>query len=177
VQSGRRIQVFGHLRAVDLLEQLGTILVIAGIAAHRRQPVGRHGHEACHRQPSRDVLDVGIEAAILVNHDDRGELAARRGGPHQIAVDMAGAVGGGHCELFRLEAIVILRHLYRPSVIGPEHLDQGRRGHGRGGEFLRACQEFAPADAAMHIGIQQVEKFLRKVGGIFASAGVQISLP
>ena len=63
-----------HLRAIDLAEQLATLLVVARIAADRRETVRRERHEVLEREAPRDVLDVRVEAAVLV--DRRGSRAA-----------------------------------------------------------------------------------------------------
>ncbi len=74
----RGIQVLAHLHAIDLAEQLATLGVVARVAAHRREAVGRERHEALERDAARDVFDVRVEAAVLVNDEDRGQ-AVRAG--------------------------------------------------------------------------------------------------
>jgi len=66
------------------LEELHAFLVIVWIATNRRQPIGRKSDEPGDRQPARDIPDVGIEAAVLVDDKDDRQLLGRAAGPHQI---------------------------------------------------------------------------------------------
>src|SRR5690349_8268080 len=43
-------EIFGHLLAVDLLEHLTALVVVAGKTAERGQPVGCECHEVCERE-------------------------------------------------------------------------------------------------------------------------------
>ena len=52
-----------------------------GIAAHRRQAVGRERHEVLERETARDVFDVRIESAVLVHDQDARQLGACRRSP------------------------------------------------------------------------------------------------
>src|SRR4029434_2296471 len=72
---GRRIQVLAHLRAIDFAEQFSTLGVVAGIAADRRQPIRREGHEVLERETTSDVLDVRIEPAVFMDDEDAGQLS------------------------------------------------------------------------------------------------------
>src|SRR5581483_4433634 len=72
--SRRREKVLEHLRAIELAEQLQALLVVAGIPAERGQGVGRERDEIGDREPPRDILDIGIEAAILVDDEHHGKL-------------------------------------------------------------------------------------------------------
>ena len=78
---GRGVEVLGHLRAIDLAEQLAALLVVAGIAADRREAVRRERHEVLEREPPRDVLDVRVEAAVLVDDEDARQLVRGRRWP------------------------------------------------------------------------------------------------
>ena len=73
-------EVLAHLAAVDLPEQRRGLLVVARIAADRGQPVGREGDEVGDRQPPRDVLDVRVEAAVLVHDQDGRQFSGRFAG-------------------------------------------------------------------------------------------------
>ena len=66
------------LRLVQLGEGVARLVFVARIAAQRRQRVGREGHEAVEREAARDVLDVRIEAAVLVDHQHRRQPGVRR---------------------------------------------------------------------------------------------------
>jgi hypothetical protein len=49
------------------------------------------------------------------------------------------------------------------ALIRLQHLQQRRRGHPADGEFLRAIEELAPADPAVHVSIEQVSKALTEL--------------
>src|ERR1700678_1941861 len=75
-----------HFGAVDLLEQRRALFVVAGIAADRSEAVGREGDEIGDREAPRHVLDVWVQAAVLMHdQDDRQLLRAR--GTDEIALD------------------------------------------------------------------------------------------
>jgi hypothetical protein len=59
-------------------------------AGCRRSARGSRGerHEPGQRRPPRHVLDVPVEAAVLVHDDDRRQLAGRGGGQGQVALDL-----------------------------------------------------------------------------------------
>ena len=60
------------------LNSCRALLVVAGIAADRGEAVGREGDEIGDRQAPRDVLDIRVEAAVLVHDQDAGQLARSR---------------------------------------------------------------------------------------------------
>jgi hypothetical protein len=60
------------------------VVVIPRIAPDGEEPIGGEGEEALHRDAPGHVLDVRIEAAILVDHE-HGRKRARPRRLHQIA--------------------------------------------------------------------------------------------
>ena len=81
VQSGRDFshtaaarKSSGILAPSTSLKSCRALFVVARIAADRGQPVRRKGDEIGDRQPPRDVFDIGIEAAILVDDEHRRQL-------------------------------------------------------------------------------------------------------
>ena len=95
---GQRVR-FQIARAVDhvgaqlaLVEaglQRAAVVVIARISADRRQPVGSKRQKPLGRDPAGHVLDVGIEPAVLVDHQDGGERP-RSARLHQVSAHGAG---------------------------------------------------------------------------------------
>ena len=74
LQEARAVEHVGaQLALVETGLQRPAVVVVAGVAADRGEAVGREGHEALDRGAARHVLDVGIEAAILVDHQHRRE--------------------------------------------------------------------------------------------------------
>ena len=75
VHSGRDLrksyaanEILVALFRVELGEELRRLFLVARIAAQRRQRVRRERDEVLDRKPARDILDVRIEAAVLVDH-------------------------------------------------------------------------------------------------------------
>ena len=163
----RREEILAHLAAVELAEQRRSLLFVARIPTDRTQLVRREGDEIRDRQPPRDILDEGVEAAILVDDDDR-RLFRVVGRPREVALDRAISLrrlqGLGRC----LDPLVVRLDLDRPGVIRPEHLEQRHRGDAADREFLRAVEKLPPADAAMHIAVEKVQQFLWKVRCLLA---------
>ena len=88
-------EIFPHLAAVDLAEQLRALLFVARIAADRGQPVRRESDEIGDRQPPRHIFDIGIEAAVFVDDQNAGSFRRVRR-PHEIALDAAVALRRRH---------------------------------------------------------------------------------
>src|SRR5437588_323788 len=74
-ESGRGEEVLAGLLLIELGKLLARLVLVAGIAADRRERVGREGEVALEADAPGDVLDVRIEAAVLVHDEDAGELA------------------------------------------------------------------------------------------------------
>jgi len=155
-------EIFRHPGAIELREQRQALLVIAGVAAERGQPIGREGDEIGERETARDVLDIGVEATIFVDDEDRREPGRVRR-PHQVALDAAIALRRRHRGGFGLDPLVVRRNLDRPGVIRPQHLEERGGGQPADGEFLRAMQKPAAADRAMHVAVEQVQQPLREI--------------
>ena len=77
-------EVFARLGLIELREPVARLVFVARVAAERRQRIGRERHEVVERQAARDVFDVRVEAAVLVHHEDAGQLA---GGVGRAAPD------------------------------------------------------------------------------------------
>src|ERR1700679_1423690 len=86
-------EIFEHLFAIDLAEQLAAFVVVTGIAAKRSKTIGRKRHKVVQGKPPRDVLDIWIEASILVDDDYAAQFRRRclscvgTDRPNQISLD------------------------------------------------------------------------------------------
>ena len=69
---GGRHDILARFRLIELGEHLARPVFVARIPAEREERVGREGDEVVERQTARDVLDVRVETAVLVNDDDSG---------------------------------------------------------------------------------------------------------
>ena len=68
---GRGVQVLAPSSARSTLpNSCAALVVVAGIAADRGEAVGRERHEVLEREPARDVFDVRVEPAVLVDDQD-----------------------------------------------------------------------------------------------------------
>ena len=74
----RRHEILGHLGASTLPNSCRAFLVVARIAADAGQPVGRERDEIRRAQAPRHILDIRIQAAILVHHQHAGQLSRWR---------------------------------------------------------------------------------------------------
>jgi hypothetical protein len=134
---------------------------VRSLAAGREQPVRRQRDEALQRGAPRDVLDVGIEAAILVDHQHGGMLARHRR-RHQIAAHRARIAARrriGHVA--RLDARIGERHGLGLGVARQQRLRHGEPAHRRGGG---AHQEGAAVDRAVAVLVVEVEDPLVDLG-------------
>ena len=84
------------------------------------------------------------------------------------------ALGRGDGDVLGLDAAVVFGHLLRPGVIGTEALPDRGSGQAADGEFLRAIQECAAVDIAVHVAVKKVQQLLRKIGR-FLSFHVELS--
>ena len=67
-------------------DHVAALVLVGRRAAERRQHVDREAEKAFEREPPRDVLDVRIEPAVLVDDDHRRTFSLRLE-PRQIAAD------------------------------------------------------------------------------------------
>src|SRR5690606_31486735 len=101
-------EVLDEACAVELPEQLARAILIAGIAAERRQRIGRERDEPTERDAAGNVLDVRIQPAVLVNDDDAGPRLRRAGGRDEIAAKGAGAARRFEVDVTRFDAPIVL---------------------------------------------------------------------
>src|SRR5580698_11164291 len=95
-----------------------------------------------------------IQAAILMDNDDAGQLRYRFGSsigadrPNEISLDAAVAFRRRHSFVSGLDAVVGARDLLASSIVGHQCGDD--RGHRQAArDFLQAVDEGAAADLAV----------------------------
>ena len=85
-------KIFGSFGIIELSEHLGCdffLLVrglIDGIAAQRRQRIGSKRYEIRDGQAPRDIANMRIQAAVLMDDQYGRQLAGGVGGPDQVAL-------------------------------------------------------------------------------------------
>jgi hypothetical protein len=93
VTNGRQVQAEGCL-GVELADAPARLILVGRRAARAGQRVGRDRQKAGHRKASCDILDMSVEPAVLVYHDD-GRAPLR---PGPSVSDVAGDRPGGPVE-------------------------------------------------------------------------------
>ena len=142
---------------IDAPLQRAAVVVVAGVAAHRRQPVGGQRQEAGDRGAPRHVLDVRIEAAVLVN-DQHGRERPVAGRLHEVPAHLAGrAARRGVIDVGPLHARIREGDGLRLGVPRHQRLRHPERGDAADGEGRGAAQKLSPVDVAVAILVVEVE--------------------
>ncbi len=158
-------EIVHQLHRVDGLLQLAALVVVAGIAADACQPVGGQREVASLAKPPRDILDIGVEAAILVHDDHCGQLAGGGGGAGEQSVHVAMTLRRGIGDPLGSDRGIVGRHLLGERIIGA-HLAQDRGGgQAAHGIFPGAVEKFALGDLAMRVEVIELEQFRGEVPG------------
>ncbi len=149
LDEARAVQHVGtQLRLVQLRLQGAPVVVVAGVAAERREPVRCEGEEAFQRRTPRHILDIRVEPAVLVDHEHRRPRALSRR-VHQIAAHRRTVAARRRIrDVLGLDAWIGEGDGLRPGVVGHKAVrkDQPRKAQGRG-----AVEKFAPVDTAMAV--------------------------
>ncbi len=134
------------------------LLVIAGIAADRGQPVGGERDEAGLGHAPRHILDIGVEAPVLMDHDHAGDLAGGLGRADQIAADLAIALGRLVGDVLRDDVRVGELDLLRHRIVRAQRGEDPRRAQPGDGEGAGAVEELALGDPAMDVEVVELEQ-------------------
>ncbi len=149
--------VLPQLALIEAALQLAAVVVVAGIAADRREPVRRQRQEALHREPAGDVLDVGVQPPVLVHHQHDGKRPFARG-LHQVAAHLTG--GAARRRVFHvagLDALVREGNGLRLGVTRKQRLRHGEAGDAGHAQGSRPTQELTPADITMTVLVVEIE--------------------
>mmetsp|Transcript_27437 Transcript_27437/g.50564 ORF Transcript_27437/g.50564 Transcript_27437/m.50564 type:complete len:259 (-) Transcript_27437:2192-2968(-) len=119
-----------------ILHQLGAIhrplhrpavIIIARITSQRRQTVGTKGQVSGLGRAAHNVLDIGVQPTVFVDHQHRWQLACRpRRLCHQplnCAMPIRALIG----DADRLDGRIVRGHLFGQRIIGLQALQNGRR--------------------------------------------------
>ena len=150
-------KVRAQLAAVEAPLHLLAVVVVAGIAADGRETVRRQREKPRHRGTPRDVLDVRIQAPVLVDDENRGKRT-RAGRPDQVAPHPAGVAAGRIVlDVARLDALVGKGDRLRPGVSRQHRLGhRQRRPASDNDDGGGASKELAAVHAAMAVLVIQV---------------------
>ena len=150
-------EVFRQLALVELPLHRPAFVVGAGIPAERRQAVRGQGREPGDGDAAGDILDIGIEAAVLVNDDDTAALGLRRGGADQVSANGAVALGRSVGDELPLYAPVAFLDLLGERVPRRQGIEEGRGGDPADGEFRGLIEKHPAFDQPMGVTVVEIE--------------------
>ena len=156
LRIARAVQHVGaQLALVEAGLQRAAVIVVAGIAADGKQAVGRQRQKPFGRGAARHVLDVGIEPAILVDHQHDGKRPVALG-LHQVAAHGAGGAARrrvGHVA--GLDALV-----GEGDRLGVRVTRQQRLRHGEAADRhdSRLLQEGAAIDPPVAVFVIEIDR-------------------
>src|SRR5665213_4334719 len=90
---GGRQEIVPRLRLIELREQRNGFFFIARVSAQRVQRTRCERDEVVEREAPRDVLDVRVEPAVLVDDQHRRQLARHLRRPRHVGARFAVAFG------------------------------------------------------------------------------------
>jgi hypothetical protein len=126
-------------------------------AARDRQEIRRNCQETFDRKPPRDILDMWISSAVLVDDDDRGTFALGLR-PRHVSVDLE--LAGREGRLVDGKARVVLRNRGGLGIVVLKEREQ-RRGCGcRSRKCRKPVEEAAPAHATVRKLVVEVDNSL-----------------
>src|SRR5207248_8020458 len=120
------------------------------------------------RKTARHILDIRIQASILMYDQDPWKFSARFRGAGQITAYAAIALWRRNRRILALNPAVIFGNLFRPRIIGTEAFPYRRRCQAADCIFFRALQEVAAIYIAMHVTVKQVQQFLWEITGVLS---------
>ena len=142
---------------IERADHVAGLVLIGRRAAERREHIDRQAEEAFERDAARDVLDVRIETAVLVDDDD-GRAFALRFEPRQSAADAR----AGRVIRYRVdgEPRIVGRDHRGAGVIVLQQRQQRQRRRARSGDLGQPVEEVAAVDAAMREAVVKVDNAL-----------------
>jgi hypothetical protein len=125
------------------------------------------GDEIVHRETPGDILDMRIEAAILVDHQHHRQLAFGPGRARQQAAHLAMALWRVDLDKFRDDAGIGRRDLLSAREFRIERVEQFERGGaGQRGKTPGALEKVASGQQPVNIAIEQFQHFRMEVAGL-----------
>ncbi len=165
-----------RLGLIELGKQLASLVFVAGVAAEGEQRVRGERDEVIQRHTTRDILDVRIQAAILVHHQDGGQLALGFCRSDEVTAQSAVALGRGILDVAGFEACVVRGNLLRSGEVGTECEQQALGGGAGDGKPPSAVEKVAARQPPVHVLVEQVQRFGMKVFGGLTGHGVVLVL-
>src|SRR5690606_23928098 len=110
-------------------------------------------------------LDMRVQPAILVDHDDTRPLIGLAGRRHEIAANRARALRRLDVDVARLDSRIVLGDPLPGREVGHEALEQRTRRHAADGERPGTIQELPTADVPVHELIEQLQYGRTEIAG------------
>ena len=146
-----------QLLRVQASLQRPAVIVVAGVSADRRQTVRGQREEPGHGRAPRHVLDVRIQAAVLVEDHDGREWSIA-GGLHEVSAHGPGRAPGRRIlDVPALDPPVGERDHLRLGVPGQERLRHPERGDAADRDRRGAAEKRAPVDITVTVFVIQFE--------------------
>src|SRR5438034_2172929 len=169
LQKARRgHEILPYPGLTELREDLPRFVLVARVAAERRQRVGRERHEVVERETPGNVLDVRIQPTVLVHDENARQLAFRGDRTHQVSTRLFRSLRRWILEVFALQTPVVLGYLLGLRELGIQRVQQRRRGQSADGKPCGAIEEAATVDRAMNVLIEEVQEFLVEITRLLA---------
>ena len=142
---------------LERADHVARLVLVGRRAADGAEVIDRDRGKARDRKPARDVLDVRVQAAVLVHDDDGGEfLPVLRLG--EIALEPRRAARD--VDHLGDEARIALRDGLGPGVVVLEQRQQRGCGGGPAGDRGETVEEGAAGQAAMGVAIEELDDAL-----------------
>ena len=104
-----------------------------------------------------------VQAAVLVDDEDGGQLALGLGRLRQVPAHLAVAGRRVVFHVLRLEARVLRLDDLRLRELRAELVEEHDRGHAADGKLGGLVEEAAPVQRAVDVGVEQNEQFLVEI--------------
>ena len=151
-------------------------VVVARVSAQRRQSVRTQGDEVRGRKAPDDVLDVGVQAPVLVNDQYGGLGAAHVGRGRHVAAHRSGSVRRVVLDVLGTDPFVLRVDLTSPLVPGSKTVQEHRRRHTPDRETGRSVQESASIDHPVHVLVEQAQDLFGEVARFHSVVGHDLLL-
>jgi len=119
------------------------------------------------RETPRDILDMRIEAAILVDDEDAGNFPGPERRCDEIPAHRARALRRRILDVARLDPRVVLLDLLCERELRGERLEQHRSGDAADRILARGVKEPAAVDEPVDVAIEPAQDFRMKIGSGF----------
>ena len=141
--------------AIELADELSRLVLVRGRAAARGQRIGSDRQETGERHAPRDILDMRVEPAVLVDDDDGRPLRVARFRPRHVGID--GAARRIEALPARFQRGIVDGDCRRNRIAVLEERQQEARRGGAAGEPCQAREELAARHGAVGVFVVKID--------------------